>query len=209
MLRRAISKVVRLAFRKRRQVLFEPVTPSTYLNPGEVLRVERLDLDGAKALLDFRSVHSLMYARAQLRRGNRLYGAFRGDTLVAHGSIYGPVERRSIVNGYFPVEAGEILFHTFHVDQRVRGQGIYGQLLLKVAYNERREFPNAILSIDTARSNRSSIIGIRKAGFESVGVLESYRFGGLVHLLRRQDSRSRIGRATSLWFGQHQLVSSK
>ncbi|MGP9707035.1 GNAT family N-acetyltransferase [Brachybacterium sp. AOP24-D1-21] len=135
------------------------------LGPGEL---REMDYTTAEQFGAFRNHKTLAYLRASLDEGSRLYGMFIDGKAVAHGASKEGGEVESLFNGYFPLTPNSVVLHTFHVDSKYRGKGIYKAMLMGLIHRHLRERPSKALVIDTAVSNEASRRGIEAAGFVPV-----------------------------------------
>ena len=190
-----LLRLRRAIVRRRSQQLFAwPLekSPTESTSPG--IEVRHLSEDDIHQLIAFRTSEAIS-SLLQVAATATMYGLFCSDRPVAHGATSAARSRSILVNGYFPLPKGDTLLHTFHVDPKLRGKGLYRNMLSQIADRERAQATSGTIWIDTSISNVASRKGIVAAGFEEVGELEAIIIcRKLVFVSIRLDARPRLRR---------------
>lgn len=136
------------------------------LRPKPVAGFEIIDvtLDNVHRVLDFRDEGVLRLQERFLSEGRHGVFVEHEGLVVGHTWATHAAERRRVVNGYFPLPAGDTLLGNAHVADHVRGRGLLEMMARHLLVWALDSWPEGRVWMDIAADNTSSLRALEKMG---------------------------------------------
>lgn len=142
----------------------------TDIRPKPIAGFELVDVtpDNVRRVLDFRDEKVLRLHERLLREGSHGVFVVHEDKVVAYTWAVHSEGRRRVVNGYFPLPAGDTLLGNGHVADHVRGRGLLEMLVKHLLVWSLDLWPEGRVWMDIAVDNKSSLRALEKMGSQAI-----------------------------------------
>ena len=160
----------RLKVRRQKIYFIDDINELRDIYLNDDVRFSDITFDNVEHIKDFRSEKLITTFSEFLEDGQYGIYACMDSKVVGHAWAKVCTTQNTKVNGYINIFQNEALIHFCNVCEKHRGQNIYPAMLKILCQRLFSEAKILRVLIDTEMDNKSSLRGIRKVGFKSLGI---------------------------------------